>query len=91
MDYVGLKGIIMMTQNLQNVCDLSLPKVNQIIMKGKFTYRYMYLLRDRRAMIRYRVIRILSHFSDIDIHICINYCLRVRRSAGIEHIHIISD
>ena len=33
----------MMTQNLQNVCDLSLPKVNQIIMKGKFNYQYMYL------------------------------------------------
>ena len=51
----------------------------------------IFLLRDRRAMIRYRVKRILSHFLDIDIHICINYCLRVRRSAGIEHIHIISD
>ena len=51
---------------------------------------FIYLLRDRRAMIRYRVKRILSHFLDIDIHICINYCLRVRRSAGIEHIHIIS-
>ena len=27
---------------------------------------------------------------DIDIHVCINYYSRIRRSAGIEHVHIIS-